>query len=45
MDTGEHWIEMEVKRDYEGYYLEGDRIAFYPKVVYAKAVSDGPAGG
>ena len=37
VDTGEHWIKMEVKRDYEGYYLESNRIAFYPKIVYVKA--------
>ncbi|HBF38229.1 MAG TPA: hypothetical protein DDW50_13015 [Firmicutes bacterium] len=41
VDTGKGWIEMRVGYDFEGYYLDGKEISFYPKMVYARLVENG----
>jgi hypothetical protein len=41
VDTGKGWIEMRVGHDFEGYYLDGKEISFYPKMVYARLVEAG----
>lgn len=40
VDTGQGWIEMRVKQDFEGYYLSSKVIIFYPKMVYARLMND-----
>jgi hypothetical protein len=34
--TGNHWLSMRIEHDGTGYYLLADKLAFYPKVVYAQ---------
>jgi hypothetical protein len=41
VDTGDEWIEMRIGHDFEGYYLDGKEISFYPRMVYARLVEDG----
>jgi len=38
VNLGKERIEMRVIHDFEGYYLEGERISFYPKNVRAKLI-------
>ncbi len=32
------WVELKVMRDMEGYYLQNNEIAFYPKMVYGRLI-------
>ncbi len=39
VDTGREWITMWVRDGINGYYLSGDKISFYPLMVYARLVN------
>jgi hypothetical protein len=41
IDTGQTWIEMEVAHSFDGYYLRGEKLSFYPVQVYARLVARG----
>ncbi len=36
--TKDAWMTMKVMRDMEGYYLQNNEIAFYPKMVYGRLI-------
>ena len=38
VDTGQNWLPMEVAYSLEGYYLRGNKISFFPKMVYARKI-------
>ena len=40
VEVGPVWIEMEVAHSFEGYYLKGEKISFYPKQVYGRLVEE-----
>ena len=40
VDTGLGWITMWVCHGIDGYYLSGDKITFYPKMVYARLLTE-----
>jgi hypothetical protein len=39
VDLGLIWLEVRVKRDIGGYYLNGDNFSMYPKRVYARLMA------
>ena len=39
VDTGKDWIEMQVSRDLESCFLKAQKISFYPKMVYARLIT------
>jgi hypothetical protein len=39
VDMGKDWIEMQVSRDLESCFLKAQKISFYPKMVYARLIT------
>jgi hypothetical protein len=40
VDTGANWIAMEVAHSFQGYYLRGEKLSFYPIQVYARLLEN-----